>query len=80
MILVLFLLAAFDFAFEKWRYKEDLKMTTKEVKDEAKESEGDPQIKVKRRQAGTAPESSWRSAPGSTPPRIVSRFLAISPP
>ncbi len=50
MILVLFVLAAFDFAFEKWRYKEDLKMTTKEVKDEAKESEGDPQVKVKRRQ------------------------------
>ncbi|MFB3132390.1 MAG: flagellar biosynthesis protein FlhB [Rhodothermales bacterium] len=50
MILVLFVLAAFDFAFEKWRYKEDLKMTTKEVKDEAKETEGDPQVKVKRRQ------------------------------
>ena len=50
MIFVLLLLSGFDFAFEKYRYKKDLMMTTKEVKDEAKESEGDPQIKVKRRQ------------------------------
>ena len=50
MILVLLVLSGIDFAFEKWRYKEDLKMTTKEVKDEAKETEGDPQVKVKRRQ------------------------------
>ena len=50
MVVVLLVLSGFDYAFEKWRYKEDLKMTTKEVRDEAKESEGDPQVRVKRRQ------------------------------
>ena len=50
MLLALALLSAADFAFEKWKYKADLKMTDKEVKDEAKNTEGDPHIKGKRRQ------------------------------
>ncbi|MFQ5571039.1 MAG: flagellar biosynthesis protein FlhB [Rhodothermales bacterium] len=50
MLLVLLLLSGIDFAFEKYRYKKDLMMSAKELKDEAKESEGDPQIKVRRRQ------------------------------
>ena len=50
LVLVLLLLSGIDFAFEKYKYKKDLMMTTKEIKDEAKESEGDPQLKGKRRQ------------------------------
>lgn len=50
MLLALALLSAVDFAFEKWKYKEDLKMTDREVKDESKDQEGDPHIKGKRRQ------------------------------
>jgi len=50
ILLVLLVLSGFDFAFEKWRYTQDLKMTAKEIKDEAKDTEGDPQIKGKRRQ------------------------------
>ena len=50
MLGALLLLAGLDFAFEKWKYKEDLKMTKKEIKDEAKESEGDPHLKGKRRE------------------------------
>ena len=50
LIIVLFILSAIDFAFEKWKYKEDLKMSKQEIKDEAKESEGNPQVKVRRRQ------------------------------
>lgn len=50
MILALLVLSGLDFAFEKWRYKEDLKMSQQEVKDEAKEQEGNPQVKGKRRQ------------------------------
>lgn len=50
IIVVLLLLSGIDVAFEKWRYKKDLMMTTKEVKDEARETEGDPQVKGKRRQ------------------------------
>lgn len=50
LIGILLLLSAADFAFEKWRYKRDLKMSQKELKDEHKESEGDPQMRGKRRQ------------------------------
>jgi flagellar biosynthetic protein FlhB len=50
MLAVLLVLAAIDFAFEKWKYKEDLKMSKKEVEDEQKETEGDPHVKGKRRE------------------------------
>ena len=38
----LLLLAAADYAFQKYRFREQLKMTKQEVKDEFKEMEGDP--------------------------------------
>ncbi len=50
MLLALLLLSGVDFAFGKWKHTQDLKMTHQEVKDEGKESEGDPQLKGKRRQ------------------------------
>ena len=50
ILAILFVLSAADFAFEKWKYKEDLKMSFQEIKDEHKENEGDPQMRVKRRQ------------------------------
>ncbi|MCR5846543.1 MAG: flagellar biosynthesis protein FlhB [Lachnospiraceae bacterium] len=34
-----------DYIFQKWKFKEDMKMTKQEIKDEYKQSEGDPQIK-----------------------------------
>ena len=41
-----YLVIAFaDYFFQKWKFKEDMKMTKQEVKDEYKQSEGDPQIK-----------------------------------
>ena len=48
---VLILLAALDFAFQKWQHIKGLKMTKQEVKDEAKQSEGDPKIKSRIRSA-----------------------------
>lgn len=38
-----------DYIYQKWKFKEDMKMTKQEVKDEYKNSEGDPQIKGKQR-------------------------------
>ena len=38
-------LGIIDFGYQKWKFKEDMKMTKQEVKDEMKDSEGDPQIK-----------------------------------
>lgn len=42
--------AGIDFLYQKWKFHEDMKMTKQEVKDEYKNSEGDPQIKGKQKQ------------------------------
>jgi flagellar biosynthetic protein FlhB len=39
------ILAAADYAFQKWQHREDLKMTKQEVKEEFKQSEGNPIVK-----------------------------------
>ncbi|MFG6339114.1 MAG: flagellar biosynthesis protein FlhB [Lachnospiraceae bacterium] len=44
------LIAVADFAYQKIKFKKDMKMTKQEVKDEYKNQEGDPQIKGKQRQ------------------------------
>jgi len=46
-IAVLVVLAFLDLAYVKWRFIENLKMTKEEVKQESKDSEGDPKIKGK---------------------------------
>ncbi|MFK7846907.1 MAG: flagellar biosynthesis protein FlhB [Rhodothermales bacterium] len=48
VILVLIVLTIIDFAYEKWKFKEDLKMSKQEVKDERKQADGDPKIKKER--------------------------------
>lgn len=48
--LVYFVLALADLFFQKWKHKQDLKMTKQEVKDEYKNQEGDPKIKSQQRQ------------------------------
>ena len=50
VIAVILVLAVIDYAYQKWQTTQDLKMTKQEVKDEMKQSEGDPQIKGKIRQ------------------------------
>ena len=50
-IAAIYMIIAFlDFAYQKWKFKEDMKMTKQEVKDEYKNQEGDPQIKSKQKQ------------------------------
>ena len=43
-------IALLDFAYQKWKFRQDMMMTKQEVKDEYKNQEGDPQIKGKQRQ------------------------------
>jgi len=43
--ILLFILAASDYAYQRWEHERDLKMTKQEVKEEMKQSEGDPLIK-----------------------------------
>jgi len=50
-IAAVYMVIAFaDYAYQKWKFKEDMKMTKQEVKDEYKNQEGDPQIKGKQKQ------------------------------
>ena len=48
--LVMFILALFDYAYQRYRHEKDLKMTKQEVKEELKSMEGDPVLKRRRRQ------------------------------
>jgi flagellar biosynthetic protein FlhB len=45
--LAIFVIALFDWIYQKYEYEKGLKMTKEEIKDEMKSSEGDPQIKGK---------------------------------
>ena len=47
---VIMLLGFLDYGYQKWQTTQDLKMSKQEVKDEMKQSEGDPQIKGKIKQ------------------------------
>ena len=44
-------LAAIDFSYQRWQHTKDLMMSKQEVKDENKQSEGDPQVKGRIRRA-----------------------------
>lgn len=58
-ISLLFLFIGFgDYLYQKFKFKNDMKMTKQEIKDEYKQSEGDPQIKGKIR--GKMREASQR--------------------
>lgn len=43
------IIAVADFAYQKWKFHEDMKMTKQEVKDEYKNTEGDPKVKSQQR-------------------------------
>jgi len=48
--LVYLLVGIADYIYQKFRFKEDMKMTKQEVKDEYKNTEGNPEIKGRQRQ------------------------------
>ena len=45
--LALIILAVADFAFQRWQHEKDLRMTKQEVKDEQRQTMGDPKVKAK---------------------------------
>lgn len=47
---VLLLIAVIDYLYQRWQHFEEMRMTKQEVKDEMKQSEGDPLVKGKIRQ------------------------------
>jgi flagellar biosynthesis protein FlhB len=65
---LLIVLGLLDFAYEKWQYEESLKMTKQEVKDEYRQSEGNPEAKgaMKRRQREFARRRMMAAVPKAT--------------
>jgi flagellar biosynthetic protein FlhB len=49
LLQLMIVIAIIDFAWQKWKTREDLKMSKQEVKDEHRQSEGDPHIKSRQR-------------------------------
>ena len=47
--LALVVLALFDYAFQRWKHEQDLRMSHQEVREEMKNLQGDPQIVARRR-------------------------------
>ena len=45
--MVLIALALFDYAYQRWEHEKRLKMTKQEIKDEHKQTQGDPKIKAR---------------------------------
>ncbi len=45
--LALLFLAVLDFAYQRWKFNQELKMTKEEVREEHKQTEGDPLIKAR---------------------------------
>jgi flagellar biosynthetic protein FlhB len=48
--IALLILAIFDYAYQRWKHEQDLRMTTQEVREELKTLQGDPQVAARRRQ------------------------------
>jgi len=47
--IALFALALLDFAYQRWKHEQDLRMTRQEVVEEMKNMQGDPQVMARRR-------------------------------
>jgi len=45
--LALIVLAVIDYVYQRWQHEKDLKMTKQEVKDELKQTYGDPKVKAR---------------------------------
>jgi len=45
----LLILSVIDYGFQRWKYEQDLMMTDEELREEMKMTQGDPQIKSRRR-------------------------------
>jgi flagellar biosynthesis protein FlhB len=48
--LIMLVVAILDYSYQRWKFLEDQKMTKKDVKDETKQTEGDPMVKSRIRQ------------------------------
>ncbi|MGB1028069.1 MAG: EscU/YscU/HrcU family type III secretion system export apparatus switch protein, partial [Rhodospirillaceae bacterium] len=47
VVMIMTVISVADFSFQKWKFKDDMKMSKQEVKEEHKNAEGDPQVKAR---------------------------------
>lgn len=66
--LVLLIYAALDYAWQRWHFERSLQMTPEEVREELKETEGDPRLKTHRQTQARQPAASPISRDSSTSP------------
>ncbi|MBV9761638.1 MAG: EscU/YscU/HrcU family type III secretion system export apparatus switch protein [Acidobacteriaceae bacterium] len=78
--LALLLLGFFDFARQRQRFQSELRMTKQEVRDELKESEGNPQMKfrIRRLQRDAARRSMLKAVPKATAVIVNPTHYAIA--
>lgn len=65
LAIVFAFLAGFDYMYQRWEYERKLKMTKQEIKEEYKNTEGDPQIKgrIKQKQRENAQRRMMQAVP-----------------
>lgn len=63
--IIFLIIGVADFIYQKYKFKQDMKMTKQETKDEYKQSEGDPQVKgqIKRRMQEASRRRMMQSLP-----------------
>ncbi|MBL8029351.1 MAG: flagellar biosynthesis protein FlhB [Fibrobacteres bacterium] len=78
--IALLFLAVADFIYEKYRYNKNMKMSKTEVKDERKQSEGDPEVKgkIKSLQREMAQRRMMSEVPKATVVVTNPTFIAIA--
>jgi len=80
IVLVMIFLALLDYAYQRYEHEKNLKMTKQEIKDERKQLEGDPQIKmrIRRVQLEMARRRMMREVPRATVVVTNPTFIAIA--
>ena len=78
--LLLIILAIFDYLYQKWEFEKNLKMSKQEVKDEFKQTEGDPIIRarIKRLQREAARKRMMASVPKADVVITNPTYLAVA--
>lgn len=78
--IALLILAILDYAYQRWQFERDLRMTKQEVKDELKLMEGDPRVRARRRQIALqlAQQRMMASVPKADVVVTNPTFLAIA--
>jgi len=67
----LVLLALLDYIYQKWKYEQDLRMTVEEMREEMKNTMGDPQILGKRKQIQRELAQKQRAVQGASDADVV---------